>query len=375
MTRGLKLFEVLGFEVNIDPSWFIIFFLVAWSLATGWFPQGNDGFDAVTLWTMGFAGALLLFVSVVLHELSHSLMARRFGIEMRGITLFLFGGVAEMTDEPPSARAELMVALAGPAASVVIAAACGTLYVLLALPTVIAAVLEYLAVINLVLAAFNLLPAFPLDGGRVLRSLLWGLKNDLRWATRWSSRIGRGFGVGLIVLGVVEIVAGNFVGGMWLGLIGLFLHRAATAAYRQLEVRRVLQGEPVRRFMNADVVTVPRSISIAELVEQYVYRYHHKMFPVTDNGDLLGCVTTRDIRQVPRDRWEHETVGSVVEQVSDDNTIAADDDAMRALAKMRSSGNSRLMVLNADHELAGVVSIKDLLALIDLEAELEGTPS
>ncbi|MGD8329042.1 MAG: site-2 protease family protein [Acidobacteriota bacterium] len=375
MIRGLRLFEVFGFEVKIDPSWFIIFFLVAWSLATGWFPGVDAGFDAATLWTMGFAGALLLFVSVVLHELSHSLVARRFGIEMRGITLFLFGGVAEMTDEPPSARAELLVALAGPAASVVIAAVCGTMYALLQAPAEIAAVLEYLAVINFVLAAFNLLPAFPLDGGRVLRSLLWGINGDLRSATRWSSRIGRGFGVGMIVFGVVEIVAGNFIGGLWLGLIGLFLHGAATAAYRQLEVRNALQGEPVRRFMSADVVTVPRSISIAELVDQYVYRHHHRMFPVTDNGDLLGCVTTRDIRQVPRDRWQQETVGSVAEDVSEDNTVAVDDDAMRALAKMQSSGNARLMVVSPDRKLEGVISIKDLLALIDLETELDSSRS
>jgi len=374
MIRGLRLFEVFGFEVKIDPSWFIILFLVAWSLATGWFPQTHPGLDVTTRWVMGFVGALLLFVAVVLHELSHSLVARRFGVEMRGITLFLFGGVAEMADEPPSARAELLVAIAGPAASVAIAAVCWAATALVSFPVVIAAVIEYLAVINLVLAGFNLLPAFPLDGGRVLRSALWGLRDDLSWATYWSSRIGRGFGAGLIAFGVLQILMGYFVGGMWMGLIGLFLHRAATASYRQLEVRSMLQGEPVRRFMSPAVVTVPRGISIEDLVDKYVYRTHHKMFPVTDHGNLLGWVTTRRIGQVPHERWKSETVGSVTEDVSDDNTVGAEDDAMQALAKMSSTGNSRLMVVSPDDKLEGVVSAKDLLALLDLKAELGNMP-
>jgi Zn-dependent protease/predicted transcriptional regulator len=371
MTGGFRLFEVFGFEIKIDPSWFIIFFLIAWSLATGWFPQQDADLGSMTYWVMGFAGALLLFVSVVAHELSHSLVARRYGMPMRGITLFLFGGVAEMTKEPPSARSEFMVAVAGPVASVGVAIACWLIGRVAAFPQTVTAVLEYLAIINLVLVGFNLLPAFPLDGGRVLRSVLWEMKGDLRWATRWSSRIGRGFGAGFIVLGVLQIFAGNFVGGMWMGLIGLFLRNAATAAYQQLQVRSVLEGEPVRRFMNTDVVTVPRSASIAELVDEYVYRYHHKMFPVVDDGELLGCITTQQITEVPRQEWDRQTVGSVVDGCSENNTIDADADAMQALTRMKSSGNSRLMVVSSDAGLEGVIVLKDLLELLELKAELE----
>jgi Zn-dependent protease/predicted transcriptional regulator len=373
--RSIKLFEVLGFTIKLDPSWFIVFFLVAWSLSSALFPQLYPELGTTTYWLMGIIGSLALFVSVVVHELSHSLIARRYGLPMRGITLFLFGGVAEMSDEPPSAKAELMVAIAGPMASIVIAVVCQLgkwLAESMGMPVPVTGVLGYLAAINVVLVVFNILPAFPLDGGRVLRSILWQIKDDLRWATRWSSRIGQAFGFGFIALGLIQVFAGNLVGGLWIGLIGMFLNGAARASYQQVQVRRMLEGEPASRFMRRDVVTVPANSTVEDLVDEYIYRHHFKMFPVVDKGDLVGCVSLKQVRDIPRERWRQETVGSLAAECNDDNSITADADSMQALAKMRKSGNSRLLVLGPHHELEGILSLKDLLEFFQLKTELEG---
>jgi Zn-dependent protease len=322
---------------------------------------------------MGALGALGLFASVLLHELSHALVARRRGARIRGITLFIFGGVAEMEDEPPSPSAEFAVAIVGPLTSVVIGGVCLGLAWLsgqlnLGAPT--AGVLGYLGWINLVLAAFNLVPAFPLDGGRVLRAALWRWKNSLRRATRITAGIGSGFGLALIVLGVLTLIAGNLIGGLWWILIGLFLRSAAQMSYRQVLIRRVLEGEPVSRFMTPDPRTVPPAASVRELVEDYVYRYHHKMFPVAENGALLGCVSTRQIQEIPRSEWEQRRVGEVARPCGRDNVVRPGDDALQALEKMQRHRVSRLLVV-ADGHLAGIVALKDLLRFIALKLELE----
>jgi Zn-dependent protease/CBS domain-containing protein len=318
-------------------------------------------------------GALALFASVVVHELAHAKAAQRFGLQIRGITLFIFGGVAEMTDEPPTPKSEFVVAIAGPLASIGL----GLLFAAVAavgsrLDWAISAlgVLQYLAWINFIVVLFNLVPAFPLDGGRVLRSALWKWKNDLRWATRVTSTIGSGFGVVLIALGVLSFINGNLIGGLWWFLIGMFLRSAAQMSYRQLVVRQLLEGEPVLRFMHADPDTVPRSASISELVEDHVYRYHHKMFPVVENGHLIGCVSTRDIREVPREEWDSRTVGEVMETCSPENTVPPKADAMRTLSKMNRTGRSRLLVVEND-ELKGVITLKDLTRFISLKLDIE----
>ena len=368
----IELFEVLGFKVRIDPSWFFIVVLVAWSLAAGYFPTAVEDLSTVTYWVMGVVGALGLFVAVVVHELSHSLVARRHGVHMEGITLFIFGGVAEMREEPRSPKSELLIALAGPAASVGIAVVCflaAFTGAALGWGEPVLAVIQYLAVINLVVVAFNMIPAFPLDGGRVLRSILWRAKDNLKWATQVTSRVGAGFGAVLMGLGVISLLMGNFVGGMWLFLIGLFLRGAAQMGYRQLLLRRALEGEPVRRFMKSDPVTVPRAISVRELVESYIYRQHHKMYPVVDGERLLGCVTTREVKELPREEWERQTVGAIASGCSEENSVSPETDAMEAMAKMRSTGASRLMVVE-DGRLVGVLTLKDLLEFLSMRIEL-----
>ncbi|HEX9733406.1 MAG TPA: site-2 protease family protein [Thermoanaerobaculia bacterium] len=371
----IHLFRLFGFPIRLDLSWFLVAVLVAWSLAAGYFPQTYPDLGKPVYWTMGIVGSLGLFVSVVLHELAHALVARRFGLEIKGITLFIFGGVAEMADEPPSPRAEFMVAIAGPLASLGIALGCLGLNQLGqegAWPLAVEAVIGYLGLVNALLVAFNIVPAFPLDGGRVLRSILWHWKDNLRWATRVTSAIGSAFGVGLIVLGVVAFIRGAYVSGMWWFLIGLFLRNAAQMSYQQLLVRRVLEGELVSRFMVRDPVTVPRAISVRELVEDYVYQHHFKMFPVVDGERLLGCVTTRRIKELPREEWESQSVGAIAEPCRDENTVGPGDDALAALAKMSGRQLSRLMVVEGER-LVGVLALKDMLQFLSLKVELEGS--
>ena len=372
--KRITLFRLLGFEVKIDLSWLIIAVLITWSLARAVFPAYFEGLSGATYILMGIVGALGLFSSIVVHEFSHSLVARRFGLPMKGITLFIFGGVAEMEKEPPTAKAEFFMAIAGPAASVILG---GILYGITVLgarsgwPSPIIGVLAYLWSINLVLAAFNLLPAFPLDGGRVLRSALWGFTGRLAWATRIASLIGSGFGFLLIAMGVVTIVRGDFVGGIWWFLIGMFVRNAAQASYRQLVTRRLLEGEPVRRFMERNPVAVPYHISVEQLVEGYVYKHHFKMYPVVQEERLVGCVTTRDVKTISRDQWDQHTVKEVSTACSSENTISPDADATEALALMSRSGNSRLMVVEGER-LVGIIALKDLLEFLSLKMDLEG---
>jgi Zn-dependent protease/CBS domain-containing protein len=372
--KRIKLFKLLGFEVRIDWSWIIIAILIAWSLSKGVFPSYYKNLPAQTYWWMGIIGALGLFLSIIAHEFSHSLVARRYGLPMKGITLFIFGGVAEMEEEPSSPRVEFMMAIAGPLSSIVIALVFYGVYSLGkqgALSGPVNGVIGYLAMINALLAGFNLLPAFPLDGGRVLRSILWGVKKNLRWATYISSRIGSGFGIFLIILGVIQVFRGNFVGGMWWFLIGMFLQGAAKASYQQLITRKALEGEPIRRFMKTDPVTVSPSVSLEHLVEDYVYKYHFKMFPVVEDSDrLLGCVTTKQVKEIPREDWNRKTVGEVASRCSPENTIEPQADAMKAISIMNRTGNSRLMVVEKGH-LVGIISLKDMLELLSLKVELE----
>jgi len=371
--KRFRLFNLLGFTVSIDLSWIFLAVLITWSLAVGVFPSYVPNLQTTTYWLMGALGALGLFLSIVLHELSHSLVAQHSGLPMKGITLFIFGGVAEMDGEPANPRVELLMALAGPAASLAISAVLFGFSKLgqgLAWPAEVSAVLGYLAVINLVLAAFNLVPAFPLDGGRVLRAALWRWKGDISWATRLAAKIGSGFGAGLIFLGLISVLSGQFVGGIWWFLIGLFLRGAAQGSYQQLLIRQTFAGEPVRRFMQNDPVMVPRSTAVGDFVENYVYRYHHKMFPVVDHGHLLGCVSTREVKELPRDEWYRQTAGSIAAPCNGDNAIGPDDDAMKALSIMSRYHTSRLMVVEGDR-VVGVIALKDLLGLLSLKLELE----
>jgi Zn-dependent protease len=375
--KRITLFTLLGFAIRVDLSWTIIALLVTWSLAEGFFPFSYKDLSRSTYWWMGAVGAVGLFVSVILHELSHSLVARRYGLRMRGITLFIFGGVAEMDEEPPSAQAEWMMAIAGPMVSLVLAlgfSGMAQVGARVGWPLPVTGVLSYLGMINRLLAIFNLVPAFPLDGGRVLRAMLWRWKGSLRWATRIASRCGAIFSMTLMLLGVLNVLGGNLIGGLWMFLIGVFLGDAAATTYRQLLTRRALEGEPVSRFMEPHAVTVPATISVEQLVEDFVYTHHFKMFPVVDHGKLLGCVSTREVKRIPRSEWTQYTVGNLVQPCAPCNTVGPQDDALKALAIMGQSHSSRLMVVDGDR-LVGIITLKDLLEFLALKIELEGQES
>jgi Zn-dependent protease/CBS domain-containing protein len=369
----MTLFTLLGFRVQLDMSWLFLALLITWSLAKGFFPVETPGLPVATYWRMGTVGTIGLFFSLVLHELSHSLVARRFGMTIRGITLFIFGGVAELADEPPSAKAELWTAVAGPAMSLLIGALFATVAGFGAergWPPPAVGVSAYLGTINFVLAVFNLVPAYPLDGGRVLRAALWRWKADLHWATRQASRIGGGFAFLLMAAGLLQLFGGNFIAGVWWFLIGLFLRSASTSSYTQLLAREMLAGKPVSDFMTAHPITVPSTLPLGELVEDYIYKHHHDQYPVVDGGTLIGAAGARQVAPVPRADWPRRTIADIVVAVSPLNTVEADADASRALALMSSTGNSRLLVVRQG-ALVGILTLKDLLKLLALRAQLE----
>jgi Zn-dependent protease/CBS domain-containing protein len=321
----------------------------------------------------GVIAALGLFGSILVHELGHAMVARRYGLPIRRITLFIFGGVAEMEAEPERPAVEFWVAIAGPITSFLVGLVCWLLLQAAAgvgagVPVV--GVLAYLASINAILAVFNLVPAFPLDGGRILRAALWYWKGSLRWATRVASTIGGGFGILLIVLGVYRVLIGDFVGGMWWFLIGLFVRFAAQMSYQQVLMRETLRGIPVRRIMAANPITVPSGITIAQLIDDYVYRHHHNMFPVVDNGRLVGCVRMNDIKRLPRDRWASTTVAEIMQQCTEATAISPNMDAMEVLSLMARTQNSRVLVTEGDR-LVGVVTLSDLMNFLNVKLNLE----
>ncbi len=370
--RPVSLFKLFGFEIKVDVSWLILAALITWSLATGLFPEYYKGLSTSSYWWMGAAGAAGLFISIILHELAHSLVARRYGVSMKGITLFIFGGVAEMENDPANPRTEFFMAVVGPLSSVAIGLVLFSILVWgkqNGWPVTIEGVLAYLAWLNLVLAAFNLVPAFPLDGGRVLRSALWSWKKDLRWATAISSRIGSGLGIGLIILGVISIFMGNFIGGLWWLMIGLFIRAAAQQSYQQLLARGVFQAKKVKDLMVRDPLTVPRSISLSEFVNEYVYKHHFQVYPVLSYGKLVGCISVNSVAGVPREDWSTQTVGAVAASCGEAMTIGPDEDANKALEIMSRTRNSRLFVTEGDR-LVGIITLKDMLALLAVKMEL-----
>jgi Zn-dependent protease/predicted transcriptional regulator len=373
MTGGsVKLFTISGFEIRIHVSWLIVVFLIVWTLAQGFFPVRYPGLSSAQYWLMGIGSALGLFLSIILHELSHSLVARKRNLPMRGITLFIFGGIAEMEDEPPDARAEFQMAIAGPLTSIGLAFLFYVAYAVSAglhIALAVTGALMYLAYINGVLAIFNLIPAFPLDGGRIFRSYLWYRRKSLRSATRTAARAGSMFGYALMALGFMNLLFGNAVGGLWWILIGMFLNSAASGAWRQVELRETLKGEPIRRFMRSDVVTAPPDISLRDFVNEFVYRYHFKMFPVVEDSHLVGCVSTKEIGRIPREDWARVKVEDIAVPCGQMNCVAPDTDAFDVLSLMNRTGNSRI-VIRENSRLDGVVSLKDMLRYLSLKLEL-----
>jgi Zn-dependent protease len=377
-------FRLLGIPVSLDASWLIILALLTLSLASvfptllrEYFPRVPPDLAPYEYWVMGLVAALAFFGCILLHELGHAVVARSQGIPIRGITLFLFGGVAEMADEPTSAKGEFLMAIAGPLVSVALAVGLGVLAAVGyrgGWPHPVVIILSYLSFINLLVLAFNLIPAFPLDGGRVLRSILWGVSGNVQRATRWATFLGQGFAWLLIAWGVLQLFAGNWLGGIWIGLIGMFLHGAARTSYQQVQMRQALQGESVRHFMNPETVAVPPSLDLRHWVEDFVYRFQRKAFPVAADGHLEGVIDTQALARVSRAEWDDWTVGDVMESDLSALAIGPDADALEALVRMQRTGSNYLLVTEGGR-LVGTISLKDLLRFVDLKLELGGGES
>jgi Zn-dependent protease len=359
---GFRLGSVLGFEIRIDYSWFIIFFLVLWSLAAGFFPASVPGFSGGVYLAMGTIATLLFFVSLLAHELSHSVVARQKGIPVEGITLFLFGGVAHTRMEAQDPKDELMIAGVGPVASVILGflfLAAAWLVGRLGLGEPVRAVASYLGFINFLLAAFNLLPGFPLDGGRLFRALEWKRTGDLTKATRRATTGGRWLGYGLIGLGILQTFAGAVLGGLWLVFIGWFLRNAAEMSLRQHLLGDVLEGVTAEDVMLPQPETVDPELSIQELVDEHFLRRRYQSFPVTERGRLEGLITLEQVKRVPRDRWTATAVRDVMASDSQQIVVEPREPMTEVLTKMRSSGTGRVLVTR-DDRLVGIISGSDV---------------
>lgn len=376
MNRQITLFDLFGFKVRLHGSWIFLALLVAWSLAMGYFPQIQSGLSTATYWAMGLIGVAGLFVSIVFHEFFHSLVARHYRLPMRGITLFIFGGIAEMSDEPPSPKAEGFMAIAGPLSSLLLWGLFGVLAGIGASqewPVPLTAVLGYLSQINLILAAFNMIPAFPLDGGRVLRAVLWAVKKDVLWATLWAARLGAVFGVFLIVLGVIGVFYGQFLASVWWILIGFFINQASKMAQMQTVIKEGLKGESLARFIDAQAPVLLPNQSVETALNRFFYPHRQRFFPVVENGYLVGCLSTVQIRQIPPQKRSDASVREIMVKCSDGHFIRMGESAYSAYKKMTQNNLKHLIVVDEHDLFEGMISREDLSEFLALKMEIEDT--
>jgi Zn-dependent protease len=369
----IRLFSVLGFRLSIDISWFFLAFYLVLSLSTRYFPAVSPHLDATSYLAMGIAGAFGLFTCIVLHELAHAVVARSFGLPIGGITLFIFGGVAELRQEPRTPRSEFWVAIAGPIASIAIASLCFALTSIAEQSglSLVAQILSFLALVNTVLALFNLVPAFPLDGGRILRSIIWWRTGNLRRATRIASTCGSIFGLMLMAWGGAQIFGGNAGAGTWQLLIGIFLTIAASQARNQTETSESLRGVIVSDLMDRAPITAPPGISVETLVKDYIYRLSRKFVIVAEDGQALGYISPEQIRRVPQAEWHDTFIRAIAAPFTHDTVANPSSPALDALRKLRTNGIGHLAVLESSR-LLGSVSEINFVNYLSVREELAG---
>jgi Zn-dependent protease/CBS domain-containing protein len=365
MGATVRLFTIGGIPIFVHASWLAIYVLITWTLAVGYFPRVLPELGQAAYWMHGLVAALLLFVSVLVHELAHSVVATAHGLSVRVITLHVFGGVSHLEDEAPTPRAEALIAVAGPLASFAIAAVLwGVRAGGLANGGSTGAIAGYLFTVNVLVGVFNLIPGFPLDGGRLLRALLWHWKGSLPRATYLASRVGVGFALALMALGVAQMFAGAFVSGMWLVLIGLFLQNAANASYAQIGLREALDRLPVREIMARDVVVVGPDDTVATLVDRF-WDHHVASFPVVEGDRVVGIAGIAALQRVPREQWPLLRVRDIMRPLDETLTVRPTDTAFRALERASANGLGRLAVVDADR-LVGYLSMQDITHVLAL---------
>lgn len=362
-----KIGTIMEIPIRVHFSWFLVFGLISWSLSTYYFPEAAPDLPIVSHWIKGVMAALLLFVSVGLHELAHSVVARGYRIPIESITLFIFGGVAQMRGEPPHPKAEFRIAVAGPLASFFLAA----VFYMLALGASggVKALFSYLAQINLFIGVFNLMPGFPMDGGRVLRSILWEKTENFFGATQKASYVGQVISLIMIFFGVFSVVAG-VPGGLWMMLIGWFLFTAANASYQQSTLQETLSGVKVEDIMvkRGEMVALNPLMTVDEAVNGFFLRHGYGGFPVIDGDRFLGMLTLKEVKEVPREAWERTKVAEAVVSHRKAWEIAGRDDAMKALEVMIREDQGRLAVVD-DGGLAGLVTRNGIARYVQIKGK------
>ena len=359
---GIRAGRLLGFPIRIDYSWFVVLVLVTWTFGSWQFPTDLPGQSRITYFAMGLSGALLLFLSVLLHELAHSVVARSRGIVVEGITLFIFGGVAEMRQEPESALDEFLLTIVGPLSSLALAAAFTLLarlfFVLDAPPAAVVA--GTVGMLNLVLAVFNMVPAFPLDGGRVLRSILWKITGDDYLATRWATRVGLGFGWLLIAFGSYLFLTGVQLSGVWGIMLGWFLTSAATSAGRQNDLKHSLEGIAVGRVVEAPPVFVQSDLSAEELVDRYFLRYPATAFPVIRGRSLVGVIAVADVSGLSLDERATVSVSDLMRPLEEVPAVEVERPLVEIILALRGGNYDRMMIVR-EGEVLGALTSNDVV--------------
>jgi Zn-dependent protease/CBS domain-containing protein len=357
--------RIAGIRVGVNWSWLVVFALITWTLAAAVFPSTNPGLGTGAYVAMAVVAALVFFLSLLLHEFGHALQARQEQVEIDGITLWLFGGVARFKGDMPSAGAEFRIAVAGPLVSLALAVLFGTVAVSLPLPEAVDGVVAWLGYTNAVLLLFNLLPALPLDGGRVLRSLLWMRSGDLTGATTTATVVARALSYGLIGGGIALFVLQGAFTGAWFAFIGWFLLQAATAESRWVVARQALAGVRVGDLMTRDPVTVSSHLPLGRLVDEVIGNRTYTTYPVVDDGRPVGLVPFSRVAGVPRADWDERTVRDCMVPLERVPLLEEDEEAAQALAEIQQSGVNRGLVL-ADGKLAGILSISDIADALEL---------
>ncbi len=369
MRASLTFGRIFDIPIGLHSSWFLIAALLTWSLAVGYFPREYPGWGIATYWLIGGITAVLFFASVLIHELGHSVVALREGVPVRGITLFVFGGVAQIGREPPTAGAEFRIAIAGPLTSLALAGLFTLLGTTASAVPVAAAPAVYLGRINFLLAVFNLIPGFPLDGGRVLRAILWQFRGSFREATRWATLIGQGIAFLFILFGVWQMFFGRFLDGLWIAFIGWFLNNAAESSRQQVVLQDLLAGITARDVMTRECPTVSGDVPLDRLVHDHILGSGRRCFFVTDDGGLRGLITLHNVKAVPRERWDEVTASEVMTPVTQVLWARPDEDVLALLQRMDEADVNQVPVVEDDH-LLGMITRENLLRYIRVRSEL-----
>ncbi len=370
LREGIKLFTVRGIEIRLDYSWFVIFILVTWTLAEYYFPAKHEQWSVLTYWGLGVLTSILFFTSVLLHELSHSFVAQAFGTPVPRITLFIFGGAAQISEESKSAKAEFLMALAGPAMSVLIGIVCGGLWYLTreAIPP-LAAVLGWLALINFMLAFFNMIPGFPLDGGRVLKAVIWAITGNELKSTQAATVTGKAVAYLFIFVGVYMAFQGIIFQGIWLVLIGWFLLQAATQTSKQQTLQYFLQGHTAGQAMWTDFTFVDAGTSLYELVHDKLLHTGRRCFPVMDNGQVTGIVTVHNVKSVDPQQWPHTSVRNIMIPAESLKSVSPETPLDEVMQMMSADGYNQVPVVRKNKFL-GMITREALMDFMKTKSEL-----